>query len=571
MDFIGSIVEKNKTRLVLSLLVILTFIASSPLSLDTWFRGGDSIIHLIRSNDVCYEMSLGNYYPRFLSQACFGKGLPTLNFYPPAFYLMVGYLNAVGFHIITAMVVVCGGSFFLSGWGMYLWTKKYCGEIGALIAATIYLFAPYHLVDIYLRGALPEFIALAILPYLFHGIDLSFSPERSFQGIIYTGLASAAIVLTHNLTSIMVFPFALCYFVWCCFYFEVSYRRCLSACLGPIIGVALSAFYWVPVIFERKYVLGTGVSITGNLHYSKHFNSMAGFFGAKEPNAFTFNLLYALIFMCAAVSITALISSKDKKIWFGLLTLVFCSLSVVMTLSIAAPIYEAIPALQYLQFPYRFLGPATLFLSAFCALVPSSKLLAGRKNVALVLCAVIMVSCIFLSGGLRKVAGPLPAFPPNPVAFSKNSYPIFLSWSDGDFIPFDSTLARGDTVVSPVVLSSGGMAVPLADYRIVGPKLSCRVVLQQDGELIGPWLYFPGWDAKCDNKKISVYPDKYGLVAVTIPPGVHDIEIRFGTTWPRIAGWILSGISLMIVLSYVLFRFSRRGALIKSSGQSEPL
>jgi hypothetical protein len=559
MDFICSMVEKNKTRLVLLLLVSLTIIACSPLSLDTWFKGGDSIIHLIRSNDVCYEMSIGNYYPRFLSQACFGKGLPTLNFYPPAFYLLVGYLNAAGLHIITAMVLVCATSFFLSGWGMYLWTKKYCGEIGALIAATIYLFAPYHLVDIYLRGAVPEFMALAILPYLFHGIDLSFASERSLRGIIYTGLASAAIVLTHNLTAVMIFPFALCYFVWCRFYFKASYRTCAAACLGPLVGVGLSAFYWMPVMFEKKYLLGTGVSIVGNLHYSSHFNSIAAFFGSREVTAFTFNSLYALVFLCAAVSMTALTSCKDKKIQFGLLTIVCCFLSVMMTLSLATPVYEAVPTLQYLQFPYRFLGPATLFLSAFCGFVPCSRLLAGRKNVTSVVCALIIASCIFLSGSMRKVEGPLPSFPPNPVPFSKESYSIFMTWSDGDFMPVDSGLTRGETLVSPVVLSSGGVAQPLADCRIVGAKLSCRVDLQQEAELVGPWFYFPGWEAKYDNNKMPVYPDKYGLVAVTIPKGAHDVEIRFGTTWPRVAGWIVAGITLLVAVSCALFFRSRQG------------
>ena len=569
MDNFCSTVEKNKTRLVLLLFIAFTLIASSPLSLDTWFKGGDSIIHLIRSNDVCYEMSIGNYYPRFLSQSCFGKGLPTLNFYSPAFYLLVGYLNAVGFHIITAMAIVCAGSFLLSGWGMYLWTRKYCGEVGALIAASIYLFAPYHLVDIYLRGAIPEFLALAILPYLFHGIDLTFSSERSFPGIVYTGVASAAIVLTHNLTAVTILPFALCYFAWCCFYFNASYRRVLSACLGPLLGAGLSSFYWMPVMLEKKYLLSTGVSISGSLHYSRHFNHIPAFFTSKEFDVFAFNPLYALMFLCAAVSITALTSCKDKKTWFGLLAVVFCFLSVVMTLSISAPLYEAIPALQYLQFPYRFLGPATLFLSAFCAFVPCSRLLVGRGGLTLVVGALIVVSCIFLSSGLRRVEGALPSFPPNPVTFSKNSYPIFRSWSDSDFMPGDANLARGDVVESPF-LSNSSMEAPLTNYRTVGSKLSCHVALQQETELFGTRFYFPGWRATCDNKEIPVYPDKYGLIAVTIPKGVHDIEIGFGTTWPRVTGWILSGITLMIAACYWLFKFPRQGTLVGRSGRIEP-
>jgi hypothetical protein len=260
-------------------------------------------------------------------------------------------------------------------------------------------------------------------------------------------------------------------------------------------------------------------------------------------------------------------SYKDKTKWFGLLTLVCCFLSVVMTLSLATPVYEAVPTLQYLQFPYRFLGPATLFLSAFCGFVPCSKLLAGRKNATMVVCALIIGSCLFLADRLRKVEGPLPSFPPNPVAFSKSSYPIFLSWSDGDFMPFDSTLTRGETVVNPVVLTSGGTMEPVSNYRITGAKLSCSVALQREAELVGPWLYFPGWEAKCDNKKISVYPDKYGLVAVTIPQGVHEVEMRFGTTWPRVAGWIVAGITLMVAISWVLFARSRQGTRQENNQQ----
>lgn len=559
MDSISSLVERNKGRLAFLLLMALAVIASSPLSFDTWFHGKDSIIHLIRSNDVCYEMRLGNFYPRWLSQASFGKGLPTLNFYPPALYLLVGYLNVLGVHMIPALVLVCAGSFLLSGWGMYLWTGKHCGELGALVAATIYLLAPYHLVDIYLRGALPEFLALAILPFLFHGIDLSLAPERTSRGIVYTGLASAAIVLTHNLTAVMILPFALAYFGWCCRHFGTPLKRCLAAWLGPLLGAGLSSFYWIPVIFERRYLAGTGVSIGGNLHYSRHFRTISDFFGTKEPDVFGFNSSYALIFICVALSFFALIATKEKSRGFGLLVLSCCLLSLVLVFPVAAPVYRALPVLQYLQFPYRFLGPATLFLSAFCAF--ALRPLSGRNAVAVAVFAAIVLLSIFLSAGLRRVEGPLPAFPANPVAFSANSYPIFRTWSDGDFIPADSTLARGDVVQFPA-LAIEGTIVPLANYKTDGARLTCKVALRQPADLVGPWLYFPGWQATCDKKHISVFPAETGLIAVTIPEGAHEIEIWFGTTWPRILGGVTAGITLGILVWRLYFGFRRKDRTI---------
>ncbi|MBJ6725573.1 6-pyruvoyl-tetrahydropterin synthase-related protein [Geomesophilobacter sediminis] len=537
----------------------MTLVASSPLSPGQWFQGSDSIIHLLRSNDVCYEIGLGNYYPRWLSQACFGKGLPTLNFYSPAFYLMVGYLNAVGLPIVTAMTLVSVGAFFISGWGVYLWTRKYCGDPGAVIAAGLYMFAPYHLVDIYLRAALPEFIVLGILPFLFHGMDLSFGAEKSLRGIVATGLASAAIVLTHNLTTVMILPFALCYFIWCRFYYHASKRRFLAACIGPFLGAGLSSFYWLPVLLEKKHLIGTGVAITGSLHYSRHFLALSDFFGAHRHDIFTFNPVYALIFVCAAVSLTALAFTADPKARFGRLLLAFFLVSMLMTLSIATPLYEAIAPLRYLQFPYRFLGPASLFLCAFCGFVPASRMLADRRQVGLAVAGLILVCCLALSHGLRRVDGTISDFPSTPVPFSLKTYPILISSSDSDFMPIDSMLTRGDYVKYPVFRDGAGEE-PLTVYRAVGSRFTCRIALPREGELVGQWLYFPGWQATCDGKDVPVYPDRYGLVAVKVPAGVHEVEIRFGTTGPRVAGWIVSGTTLVTLATWLLRERRRKGA-----------
>ena len=541
---------------ILPVLLILSFIASSPLSLHSWFNGFDSLIHLIRSNDVCYEISIGNYYPRWLSQACFGKGLPTLNFYSPAFYLLVGYLNAAGFPIITSIVIICFSSFFLGAWGMYLWTRKYCGETGALIAASIYVFAPFHLADIYLRSALPEFIALAMLPYLFHAIDLSLSSGQSFRGYIYCALTSSAIVLTHNLTALMIFPFALSYFIWCYSYSKASPGKVISACFGFSLGAGLSSFYWAPVILETRYLLNLNSMKNGSFYFAKNFMSISEFFGSKEFGMHTYNSLYAVLFICIVVSITALITYKGIQARFGHITIILGFISILMTFAISMPVYKLIPAFQYLQFPWRFLGPATLFLSAFCGLIPHSKLLVDNKRIAVAACCTIMILCVYFSGDLRKVKGPSPNYPSNPVAFSLKSYPIFTSTADSDFMPIDSRLSRGDFIEFPW-LYNNKMQVPLTDCRKTGSHLSCRVAVSQVTDLVAPWLYFPGWKATTDKVLTPVYPSKDGLVTLTIPQGEHDIELWFGTTWPRIAGWVTAAISLAIMVSSIVLHIYR--------------
>ncbi len=59
---------------------------------------------------------------------------------------------------------------------------------------------------------------------------------------------------------------------------------------------------------------------------------------------------------------------------------------------------------------------------------------------------------------------------------------------------------------------------------------------------------FPGWQATIDGQRVDHRAEPpYGLIAVDVPAGQHEVVIRHGTTPVGSAGALLSAFSLAIV------------------------
>jgi uncharacterized membrane protein YfhO len=69
---------------------------------------------------------------------------------------------------------------------------------------------------------------------------------------------------------------------------------------------------------------------------------------------------------------------------------------------------------------------------------------------------------------------------------------------------------------------------------------------------------FPGWRATVDGRRVPHRTEPpYGLIAVDVPAGQHEVTIRHGTTPVRTAGALISALSLVIVV-VLLFLPARR-------------
>jgi hypothetical protein len=547
-----------KRTAIFLFLVVLSLIALSPLLSGDWYLSHDAEWHIQRLFAVSEEMRHGNFYPRWLSGASYGKGLPIFNYYSPLFFLLTSLLHVAGLPLLWALKLVCFLLIFLGASGMFAWVREHSDDYGALLAATVYTFLPYHFLDLYVRGALPEFAALAALPWLFLGIDLSFSADRSRRGLVVSAIAWAATLLSHNISTVLILPFALLYFCW--HLFGRKRQRPLfpaAALWGPVCGAGLSAYYWLPMVAELKYLRNFKATI-GAESYADHFvypiqwvSSFWGF-GTSSPgpvDGMSFQLGYALLAF-VVVGCVALFTVDRGRRWFGIATLLLGCLGLFLTIPPSAPLYQLVQAFKYAQFPWRFLGPSTLFLAAFTGIGTGLRFGGRQRLIPPVLLLAAFVLCVGLSHDHRKVharaGGNLDQLEQRIIADNElgvmalqNEY--LPRWvEDTASVDLKPDLARVLGSFSP----RGGAV------KVKGSELAFAVDARNTGgDVTVPVYFFPGWRGEVDGASAELEANPMGFITFPVPPGEHRVRLWLGTTWPRAGGW---GLALLTALGMAL-------------------
>ena len=537
-------ISGGKIVMLLLFISVLVCTAASPMLHAGWFSSHEDRDPLYRVIALSHEIRCGYLYPRWVSAAFYGQGLPIFNYYAPVFYLTAAYLHVLGLSAALSLKLLCGALFLVGALGMFFWVRRHCTETGAAISAVLYLFAPYHFMDIYIRGALSEFAAISALPFLFYGIDLSLS-KRAGAGIMITAFSATFIITSHNLSALMVLPFAAAYLLFGIYEYRPGWRTVSGALLGPIMGLGLSAFYWFPVLRERGYVK-LNVLTDGYYNYSLHFLKPLDWFltngrsPIEEDARMVFHLGLPLL-LAIIVSTAALIFQKANR-RFAIFALFLGCVAVFLTISPSSFIFKLFPILHFVQFPWRFLGPATLFLSAFAGFVGN---MAFKPLKPAVMLGLIVALCIGFSTGDRMVSGRLSL---GQEASDRDS--IFLR-TVGPLCRQDEYVPRwvpGRLYSKSLLPTASFAATKISAVHDQGSRIYFETMGETESMILIPKFFFPGWKAEVDGLTVQVLPDKFGFLTLNVPPGAHTVRIWFGTTAPRILGWTVSAISLALMI-----------------------
>ncbi len=90
---------------------------------------------------------------------------------------------------VTAVKGVLGLGWLLGSAGMFFWLRHWLGHLGALVAALVYIYLPYHIAVVYVRGAWGEALFWGLLPWAiflsqqYHEVNISSSnTEHAAEG-----------------------------------------------------------------------------------------------------------------------------------------------------------------------------------------------------------------------------------------------------------------------------------------------------------------------------------------------------------------------------------------------------
>lgn len=328
-----------------------------------------------------YEMekALRNFqFPvRWVTDFGYGYGYPIFNFYAPLPYYLGGFLMLAGLDALVATKVMMIAGVIIAGITMYMLAREFWGELGGVVAGLFYMFAPYHAVQIYVRGSVGEFWAYAFLPLVFLGIYKLFRHSGSkviWEGVIIGSVGFAGVVLSHNLTALMIVPFVLCLGLVLS---VIAWRKkklfIIYYLLFIILGLLLSAFYWLPAIAEMKYT-NVESQVGGGADFRDHFVCMYQLwdspwgFGGSSPGctdglSFRIGKLHILSVLLTFLLALFALQKGKKRLGVVILSILGLGFSIFLMLENSRFVWESIPAMAFIQYPWRFLALASFFAS----------------------------------------------------------------------------------------------------------------------------------------------------------------------------------------------------------------
>jgi len=549
---------------MLAAAIVLPCVFVRPLLCARHPDGHDPAFNVIRLAQVDRCLRAGSHTLRWLPDLANGYGCPLFNFYSPFLYVAAAGFHAVGLSLSGSVKAVYCLGVVLSSVGMFLFVRGWVGPCGALLAATLYVYAPYRAVDVYVRSAWLEHFALAYFPWLLWGADRYTQTRRTgYLALLCFGYA--ALVLTHTISAYVFTPVLLAYFV-----VSRLIRRdtpVLRMVCSLAMGVGLCAFFWLPAWAERPFIHAHAMT-GGVLDYRRHFlypiQLVARRWGyglsVEGPgDSMSFQVGWTHMTF-ALVSAVLLCAHAPRRIgrWAGFL-LVIVVASIAMMFPVSALAWRILPLVRYVQFPWRFLMLAVFCASALGGGLPAvvSKWLGRRSPGASALgrsrrAREAAVSAIAITLVLLEVAPLCRAKYMDPFdddAFVRDrlirlSHPWATTSTRGEYVP----LWVKEYPASPAAehLDDPG-SITVSDATFGPARYTLRTESGQPARLVFNTFYFPGWQARVDGRRAALgVADRSGRMCLNLPPGSHMIELRFGNTAARLWAKLVSALSAVV-------------------------
>jgi hypothetical protein len=548
----------------------------------------DVLIHLLWSTNFSNQLWSGDWYPRWLGAMNGGLGSPVFFFYAPLPYYLTALLKPLfhadpeGWHQIG---VAASLAVILSGYAAYAWIKRFASVTAALVAAIVYMGTPYHLAfDLYRRFAFGELWAFVWLPLVLCGARaITEGSRKAFAGL---ALAYAALLLTHLPTAMIFSPVALAYAI-----LSASPGRrmhCMvMVVLSMVLGVGLAAVYIVPALTTQQNVSMADMHV-GPYSYIYHF-----LFYGPRPDADYARLVveqghFAVVAILACLTAFAFgvrVKIIDKagqmRFWVGMAVLAF-----VMMLPVARPVWDHLPLLQVIQFPWRFNAILVLAMAVLIGLWADNTRGKGAKlsAPALIIACVIVVGqslptvvaylALGASPGAPSMDKMLSQFGPLNREAREKVLAAKMSIDEPEYRPrwvaseYYGTTQRLDALLSRLDAADTGQRQ--SSVKIVSRSsrhLLLSVDTPKEGWIKLPQFYYPGWRASIEQSSATLPlrpSNPEGLIEIKVDRGKHEIVLELVPGIAEQMGWLTSCFSLGILTLSMLGASRRRSRSLRA-------
>ncbi len=586
-----------------ALILFAAAIASAPIWTHGPAGGDDFEFHFVSWLDAQQSWRQAIPYPHWGPSANFGAGEPRFVFYPPLTWMLGA---ALGLVLPWTLVPVAMTFLLLASTGLATraLARQALAEAPATLAGCVALSSGYALFTTYNRTAYGElaggcWIPLLLLFILRDRDSSAAAGRRALDGsVLPLALVLAACWLSDAPLGVLA-SYLLAAVALAASLAARSWAPVLRASVAAPLGIALSALYLIPAAWEQRWVdilqaAGVrgdqGLRIENNWLFPHHGDPVLHM---RDVALHFVSPIAVSMIAVAALSLAALWARRKlvagsnhrpaeessradqplARAWWIPLALIPAAV-LLLQLPVSLPIWNLLPKLRFLQFPWRWVlaveAPMAIFFAA--AVWPRKSSRPWQRAAVAALCALVfLASIVFAAKNFFR----------DPPEDTDLADLVAVYYAGTGFVGSDeyqppgaenSLVATGvpDACLTDDFNDELGVPPTPQDVPVWRPEQqSCiststatirqaehwrlSTVARRACFLVLRLRSYPAWRIRVNGQLVNNLPARDdGLIAVPVREGPVDLAIDWTTTPDAIAGRSVSALALVALIGVAL-------------------
>ena len=516
---------------------------------------GDGYFHNRAVVQIAQAQTEGTVYPQWLPEQRGGLGDPSFVYYPPLFHTASALIDHAVGNAWTAMKAAMLLSTALAGVIAFLYLRTLFPMHLALLGALAIEANPLPIHQM-AKGGL--YSANVVYPLVLLCLIMLIRIKPKSWVSPGLALSVCALTLTHVLTCFMLcitIPAGIMvHSILRKEQMRASVSRLVQSCLSIGLGICLAGFYIVPALTTLQYISPDQWVLSGPCSMERSF--LLPFYTHKfgfcwESVQIGFPLAATVGLVIAALYVRRI---EKRHVRFGIgLLICIGAWALFLGSDLSYPMWQVHSPLQKLQFPDRFnavILPAALLALTLATLYSWRQ--TSRARISMLLAATLSVPVV-VSGLLVADLLRLPAkatAPDKPLGSEDTARPEYLPAvakpGYRDYLRAGSFAGE----CRRLGISCETLQTSSSQYRF-------RIDTKKPVTVRLPLFAYPAWATFVDGRRLSTIVDaNTGVIRVSLPPGAHDIRLRW-TMMPQ--QWLGIWISIVaLIVTGLLFWSTRK-------------
>lgn len=529
--------------LAVSLLVVLPYFAPG------FFPTHDGEWVVVRLGDMFRQLRDLQIPPRYSGALNFGYGYPLFNFaYPFPYYM--GIFFYIPFHsFVMSIKTLFVLSVFLSAIFMYMASYQlWKSRVSGFTASFLYIYLPYRMVDLYVRGSIGESLSFALFPLIFYLSLKLFDTPFARTIVIALSISIGMLTMTHNIMTVLFLP-VLILFVVIRLLSERRWDVLQSFLLSLVLGLGVSFFFWFPALYEKGNILLSKIPIADrSLYFVKPMQLLIpswGYAPPTEKGGFSYQLgigQIVVIILSSAFLIQSFIRNHHFQTpakFYAWILLALYGICIVLMFPISSVLWR-LPLLHEINYPWTLLaivGFLSSLLSGF--LVVQGRIL---KYVGIGLCVLSLFLVLPYASPSQHVNRGENYYLTNEATTTSSSelMPLWVKEMPIQHYKSKVDIVNGDAELSNLKFNSRELSFT---YKATSPT-----AFQINT------IYYPGWKAYLNGEQIKIsYNNPQGVMQLAASQYRNSIHLVFEETLARTLSDVVSVVSILVIL-FILLR-----------------